>query len=97
MGIGSSKVVRIGELLDKEFKERGLDTSFAELDVCKVWGSVVGGFISGKTVVNCKDGVLYVRCSSAVVAKQLSMNKEGLINALNTKVGKKVVGNIFIK
>ena len=97
MGIGSAKVVHIGELLDKEFKERGFDASLAELDVCKEWGKIVGDFINNKTIVNCKDGILYVRCSSAVVAKQLSMNKEGLMNALNTKVKKKVVKNIIIK
>ena len=97
MGIRSARVRHIGEMIGEFFEEKEFTTPLAELDVCKVWREVVGEYMALKTTVKCKDGVLYVTSNSAVVAKQLAMNKEGLLNALNKKVGKNVVTRLMIQ
>ena len=97
MGIRNAKIRHIGEMIGELFEERNFTTPLAELDICKVWNEVVGEYMAQKTTVRCKDGVLFVNSTSAVVSKQLAMNREGLINALNKKVGKKVVIKLVIK
>lgn len=97
MGIRNAKIRHIGEMIGELFEERNFTTPIAELDICKAWKEVVGEYMALKTSVKCKDGVLFVTSLSAVVSKQLAMNKEGLLNALNKKVGKNVVAKLVIK
>lgn len=97
MGIRNARIRHIGEMIGEFFEEKNFTTPIAELDVCKVWQEVVGEYMAQKTTVRCKDSVMYVSSNSAVVSKQLSMNKEGLLNALNKKVGKNVVSKLVIK
>ena len=44
-----------------------------------------------------KRGTLYVRFTSAVAKNEVLMVKEGLIAALNDKVGRTVVKEIILK
>ncbi len=97
MGIRNSRVRHIGEFLNDMFETEGLVVSVTAVDVCAEWPNVVGNFISTRSSVSCKDGVLYVKCASSVVAKQLTMNRDGLRSALNAKVGRDVVTKIIIK
>lgn len=97
MGIRNAKVRHIGELIGDMFEDSGLESKNSELDVCDLWRSVVGDMVNARTSVSCSDGVLYVKCSGSVVAKQLSMEREGLLHALNSKVGKLVVRKVVIR
>lgn len=97
MGIRNGRVRHIGELIGTMFEEEGLAVPIAAVDVCAEWTKIVGDFISARSSVSCKAGVLYVTCASSVVAKQLTMNRDGLRNALNSKVGREVVTKIVIR
>ena len=97
MGIRNARVRHIGEMLGEFFEEQNFTKPIAEFDICNVWRDVVGDYMAQKTTVRCKDGVLFVNSTSAVVSKQLAMSKEGLLNALNQKVGKNVVVKLVIK
>ena len=97
MGIRNGRVRHIGELLGTMFEEVGIATPIAAVDVCAEWSKVVGDFISSKSSVTCKNGVLYVKCDSSVVAKQLALNRDGLRSALNNKVGREIVTKIVIR
>ena len=65
--------------------------------VCMIWPEVVGQMIASRTKsVRVMDGKLFVSFTSAVVRNEIMMVKEGLIRALNEKVGKEVVKEMII-
>lgn len=97
MGIRNTRVRHIGELIGDMFEDSGLEERNAELDICDVWREVVGEVVGTRTSVSCSGGVLYVKCSGSVVAKQLAMQREGLVHALNAKVGRLVVKRVVIR
>ena len=47
--------------------------------------------------LNIVDGILFVTFNSAVVKNEISMVKEGLVRALNERVGKCVIRDIVIR
>ncbi|MDE5612457.1 MAG: DUF721 domain-containing protein, partial [Odoribacter sp.] len=63
-----------------------------------VWPEVVGKMIASRTKeVRMVDGRLFVTFTSATVKNEILMVKEGLIGALNDRVGRKVVRDIVMK
>ena len=52
--------------------------------------------LPGRKSVRVMDGKLFVSFTSAVVRNEIMMVKEGLIRALNEKVGKEVVKEMII-
>ena len=88
------KVKRIDELVG----QMGLEQRFKEQEVCEVWAEVVGHAIASRTTgVSMADGRLFVSFSSAVVRSEMALVKEGLMRALNDRVGSAVVKEIIIK
>ena len=74
-----------------------LSRQYKEREVCHIWPDVVGGMIASRTKsVRVMDGKLFVSFTSAVVRNEIMMVKEGLIRALNEKVGKEVVKEMII-
>ena len=85
------------ELVNLYLEQMGLSRQFKEREVCQVWPDVVGGMIASRTKsVRVMDGKLFVSFTSAVVRNEIMMVKEGLIRALNEKVGKEVVKEMII-
>lgn len=92
------KTKKIDELVDQVLRQMGLEQKFKEHEVCQIWPEVVGQMISSRTKsVNVIDGKLFVTFTSAVVRNEILMVKEGLIKALNDRVGKEVIKEIIIK
>lgn len=92
------KTKTIDELVDQVLRQMGLEQKFKEHEVCHIWPEVVGQMISSRTKsLNIVDGKLFVTFTSAVVKNEMMMVKEGLVRALNDKVGKEVVKEIIIK
>ena len=89
------KTKQIDELVDQVLRNMGLEQKFKEHEVCMIWPEVVGQMIASRTKsVRVMDGKLFV--TSAVVRNEIMMVKEGLIRALNEKVGKEVVKEMII-
>jgi predicted nucleic acid-binding Zn ribbon protein len=89
------KTKQIDELVDQVLRNMGLE--FKEHEVCMIWPEVVGQMIASRTKsVRVMDGKLFVSFTSAVVRNEIMMVKEGLIRALNEKVGKEVVKEMII-
>ena len=83
------KTKQIDELVDQVLLK--------EHEVCMIWPEVVGQMIASRTKsVRVMDGKLFVSFTSAVVRNEIMMVKEGLIRALNEKVGKEVVKEMII-
>ena len=92
------KTKSIDELVNQVLRSMGLERKFKEHEVCQVWPEIVGNMISSKTTkLDFVDGVLFVSFNSAVVKNEMSMVKEGVIMALNKKVGMEIVKEMVIR
>lgn len=86
------------ELVTLVLRQMGLERKFQEHRVCEIWPEVVGQMIASRTKrVMIAEGRLFLTFTSAVVKNEIMMVKEGLIRALNDKVGAEVVKEIIIK
>lgn len=96
--LNQGKTMKLDELVDLVLKQMGLDKRYKECEVSAVWADVVGKMIASKTKsLKMVEGKLFVSFTSAVVKNELLMVKEGLISALNARVGEGVVKDIIIK
>lgn len=91
------KTKQIDELVGQALRSMGLEQKFKEHEVCMIWPEVVGQMIASRTKsVRMTEGKLFVSFTSAVVKNEIMMVKEGLVRALNEKVGKEVVREMII-
>lgn len=89
---------KIDELATQVLRQMGLEQKFQEHEVYMIWPEVVGQMIASRTKsIQVVDGRLFVTFSSAVVRNEMMMVREGLVKALNDKVGKEVVREIIIR
>ena len=85
------------ELVNLYFEQMGLSRQFKEREVCQVWPDVVGGMIASRTKsLRISEGKVFVSFTSSVVKNEILMVKEGLIKALNDRVGDNVVKDIVV-
>ena len=92
------KTKTIDELVEQVLRNMGLEHKFKEYEVSQIWPEVVGQMIASRTKsLNIVDGILFVTFNSAVVKNEISMVKEGLVRALNERVGKCVIRDIVIR
>lgn len=94
----SGKTQKIDDVVHQVLKQMGLERQFREYEVCEVWPEVVGRMIASKTKsIYMNGGSLFVTFTSSVVRSEINMVKEGLIKALNEKIGEDVVKEIVIR
>ena len=92
------KTLTMDELVNLYLEQMGLSRQFKEREVCQVWPDVVGGMIASRTKsVSISEGRLFVAFTSAVVRNEIMMVKDGLIKALNDKLGEQIIKDIVIK
>lgn len=73
-------------------RESGLEQSVLEVQVEDAWPQVMGDVVTRLTrSVEVKNGVLFVRVSSAALKTQLFENRFELVSKLNDAVGAKVI------
>ena len=91
------KTLPIDELVDLYLRQSGLYARFKEQEVCALWKEVVGELIASRTRrISISNGVLFVNIASSVVKNVITMEKEGIIQALNKRAGGDVVKNIVV-
>lgn len=82
----------ITDALVSFLRESGLERSVLEVQVEEAWPRVMGTMIAQMTrSVEVKEGMLYVRVSSAALKAQLYENRFELVRKLNEAVGAKVI------
>ena len=85
----------IAEIVDKVIKSNNLEEGMLSHRAMTVWSEVVGPVINRHTVERrVYRGVLYVRINSAPVRQELSMQRNLLLDALNTALGRQVLNDI---
>ncbi len=96
--ISQGKTQKLDELVGQVLKQLGLESKFKEYEVSEIWPEVVGGMIASRTKnIYMTEGKLFVSFTSAVVRNEIMMVKEGVIAALNTRLGENVVKEMIIK
>ncbi len=91
------KTLTMDELVEMYLEEMGLSRQFKEREVCQVWPDVVGGMVASRTKsIRITDGKIFVSFTSSVVKNEILMVKEGLIKALNDRIGSDVVKDIIV-
>ena len=78
------------ELVNLYLEQMGLSRQFKEREVCQ-------GMIASRTKsLRISEGKVFVSFTSSVVKNEILMVKEGLIKALNDRVGDHVVKDIVV-
>lgn len=96
--IRENRTQKIDGLVEAVLKQMGLYQQYKEREICNIWPEVVGQMIASRTKsVSMTNGRLLVAFSSAVVRNEIMMVKEGLIKALNDKLGEQIVKEIVIR
>ena len=92
------KTKRMDELVERVLEGFGLFEQYKEQEVYVIWPEVVGNMISSCTrKLEIVDGKLFVTFSSAVVKNEMLMVKEGLLKALNDRMGREVIKELIIR
>lgn len=82
----------ITDALVNYLRESGLEQSVLEVQIEEVWSQVMGDVVNRLTrSVEVREGVLYVRVSSAALKTQLFENRFELVRKLNEAVGAKAI------
>lgn len=96
--ISQGKTQKLDELVGLVLRQLGLERKFKEYEVSEIWPEVVGGMIASRTKdLYMTEGKLFVTFTSSVVRNEIKMVKEGVIAALNARLGENVVKEIIIK
>lgn len=96
--ISQGKTQKLDELIGLVLKQLGLEQKFREHEVSAVWPEVVGGMIASRTKdLYVTEGKLFVTFTSSVVRNEIRMVKEGVIAALNARLGGDVVKEMIIR
>lgn len=91
------KTLTMDELVNLYLEKMGLSQQFKEREICQVWPDVVGGMIASRTKsIRVSEGKIFVSFTSSVVKNEILMVKEGLIKALNDRVGGQIVKDIVV-
>ena len=85
----------LGEAIEYYLRSTKMYGRYQEQEVVDHWPKVMGETIANRTTdVQMKSGVLYVRLNSAVLRKELEMNREKVVRLLNESVGNQVINTV---
>lgn len=88
----------IGDIIEGFMKEEKLDTQLDEYRASALWPQVVGPGINRYTVSrDVRNGVMYVRLSSAVLRNELMMGRSSLIKRINELLGRETIHEIVFQ
>ena len=95
--MSKSEPQNIGSILSALIKNLGFERKLSELDAVKLWEEIVGEKIAQvSTALKITDGRLYIRVPDPVWRQQLVYLKQEFIAAINARMGKAVVKDIYL-
>ncbi len=90
--------MKLGDAIRVYLKAMGLDKKLKERQLINSWEEILGKSVASVTVdLKIYNQVLFVSLNSSIVRHQLQMMKTALVEALNNKVGEKIITNIVFK
>ena len=82
--------------LDNFMNYIGLDARMQELQILNVWSECVGEAIAKySSPQELRKNKLFVRVENAAWRYELSLNKSGIVEKLNEKLGRKLIKEII--
>ena len=93
-----SEFQSLGSAIKDYLKEEKIDSKIAELDAVNMWESVIGKQIARATSsIYIKDGILFVHLKSSIVRNELFMMRNEIMQAMNERIGRRVVKAVIVK
>jgi predicted nucleic acid-binding Zn ribbon protein len=93
-----SNTQNLGEVIKQYLKEMNIDEKLKEVRVPHLWEEIIGKSVASKTDnIYVKNKVLYVHLNSSIVRNELLMMKDGIIDAINKKMGENVIEDMVLK
>ncbi len=93
-----SEFQSLGSAIKDYLKEEKIDSKIAELDAVNMWESVIGKQIARATSsIYIKDGILFVHLKSSIVRNELFMMRNEIMQAMNERIGRRVVKAVILK
>ncbi len=93
-----SEFQSLGSAIKDYLKVEKIDGKIAELEAVNMWESIIGKQIANATSsIYMKEGVLYIHLRSSIVRNQLFMMRNEIIQAINQRIGSRVVKSIVLK
>ena len=91
-----NKTVCLKNELDNFMNYIGLDSKMQELQILNIWSECVGEAIAKfSSPQEIRKNKLFVKVENAAWRYELSLNKAGIIEKLNTKLKKKLIKDII--
>lgn len=88
----------IGEIIEGFLQQEHLDTQLDEHRASALWPQIVGPGINRYTISrDVRDGVMYVRLSSAPLRNELMLNRSTLVDHINKALGRQVIRDIVFR
>lgn len=93
-----TEAASIGAIIQGYLEAERLDGKMYELQASAVWADVVGPGVNRYTVNRyVKDGIMYVRLSSAPLRNELMLGRSLLVRRINEAMGREVIKDIIFK
>lgn len=90
--------MRVGELLDEFLAARALGPAAMEGRAVELWAEAAGDYVAGCTEdVYIRNGVLYVRFSSAAVRAEIFMRRKAVAERINRLLRARIVRHIVVR
>jgi len=87
-----SEFQSLGNAIKDYLKVEKIDGKLAEIEAVNLWESLIGRQIARATsTIYIKDGVLYIHLKSSIVRNELFMMRDEIIQAMNQRMGQRVV------
>lgn len=93
-----TEAATIGDIIQGYLEAERLDGKMYELQATALWADVVGPGVNRYTVNRyVKDGIMYVRLSSAPLRNELMLGRSLLVRRINDVMGREVIKDIIFK
>lgn len=89
-------ITPLKEAIDKLLKVYKIEGKMDEISLQKEWSAMMGPAIANRTTnIYLKNNVLHIKLESSVLRHELSFAKERLCEALNKRIGKRIINQIL--
>lgn len=92
----NTKSIHMKDAFESFLKVYNLKSKFNETYLVAYWEKIMGASIAKRTEkIYIKNGVLFIRISSAPLSQELLLAKSKLIQLLNAEIGETVISDVI--
>ena len=87
----------IAQVINEVFNEYNISDMLNEARIIAAWYEELGVLAESTDDIYIKRRILFVKLSSSVVRKELSMRRLKLVELLNKKIGESIISDIVLR